>query len=319
MKTVHKTKKHNRLTAGQRIKKDVKRNWVLYLLFIPVFVFFLIFNYIPMGGLLMAFQNYDINKGLFGSEWIGFENFQTLFSDTQAWYALRNTLIMAGLNLTVGFIIPVFFALLLSQVKNKVFRRICQSISYMPNFVATVVLCTLITDFLSPTGAITKLLGMEGTNILAINGPSFWIINLLADVWQGCGYGAIVFVAAISNVNQDMYEAASIDGASRIRRIFKITLPSIWPTVITMFTLKVGTVFKAGFDKILLLYMPATWEYADVLTSYIYRFTFEQRLDYGLTTALGLIQSVISMVLLILSNVLNKKITKTSLFEGGEI
>ena len=302
--------------------KDFKKNGVMYLIFLPVFVFFLIFNYIPMVGILMAFEKYSVRKGIFGSEWVWFDNFKTLFADEQALYALRNTLGMAFLNLTIGFIIPIFFALLLSQVKWKPVKRVFQSISYMPNFVATVVICTLLTEFLNVKGAITQLLvafGMEEQNILAINSPVFWFINCFADVWQGCGYGAIVFVAAISNVNSDLYEAASIDGAGRIRRIFKITLPCIWPTIITMFTLKVGLVFKSGFDKVLLLYMPSTWEWADVLTTYIYRTSFSTSVDYGVSTALGLFQSVISMLLLIASNKLNKWATKSSLFEGGQI
>ena len=302
--------------------KDFKKNGVMYLIFIPVFVFFLIFNYIPMAGILMAFENYSVRKGLFGSEWVWFDNFKELFADEQALYALRNTLGMAFLNLTIGFVIPIFFALLLSQVKIKPVKRVFQSISYMPNFVATVVICTLLTEFLDVGGAITKIFvafGMKEQNILAINSPVFWFINCFADVWQGCGYGAIVFVAAISNVNSDLYEAASIDGAGRIKRIFKITLPCIWPTIVTMFTLKVGLVFKSGFDKVLLLYMTPTLEWADVLTTYIYRTSFSTSVNYSLSTALGLFQSVLSMLLLIASNKLNKWATKSSLFEGGQI
>ena len=320
MKTIKIDKKHK--NAKMSWKKDFKKNWSMYLIFIPIFVFFLIFNYIPMAGILMAFEKYSIRKGLFGSEWVWFDNFKVIFSDKQALNALRNTLCMAGLNLVLGFIFPIFFALLLSQVKWKPVRRIFQSISYMPNFVATVVICTLLTEFLDVKGALTQLFvlfGMEEQNILAINSPVFWFINCFADIWQGCGYGAIVFVAAISTVNPDLHEAAAIDGAGRIRRIFKIVIPSIWPTIITMFTLKVGLVFKSGFDKILLLYMPSTWEYADVLSTYVYRTAFGTSIDYGLSTAVGLFQSVVSMILLIGSNKLNKLLTKSSMFEGGQV
>lgn len=307
-----------KLPLKERIKKDIKKNWTVYVLFIPVFVFFAIFFYWPLHGLLMAFEDYNIFRGVWESEWIGWGNFEKLFADEQAWFALRNTLVMAFLNLTIGFLIPVFFALLLSQVRWKPFRRIVQSISYMPNFVATVVIVTLLQNFLSETGAITQLLvnlfGMEPKNLYAINNPGFWFINMFADAWQGTGYAAIVFVAAIANVNNDLYEAASIDGANRIKQMLYITIPCIWPTFVTMFTLKVGLVFKSGFDKIMLLYVPANYEYADVLQSYIYRMTFERGSDYGLTTALGLIQSVISTVLLVFSNWLNKKLTNTSIY-----
>lgn len=310
--------KNMKKPLGVRIKTDLKKNWTIYVLFIPVFVFFGLFFYWPMHGLLMAFQDYSPFRGIWGSEWVGFGKFAQLFSDTQALNALRNTLVMALLNLTIGFIFPVFFALLLSQVRWKPFRRVVQSISYMPNFVATVVIVTLLQNFLSDTGAITqifvKVFGMEPKNLYAINNAGFWFINCFADIWQGCGYGAIVFVAAISSVNQDLYEAASIDGANRVQQVFRITIPCIWPTIITMFTLKVGLVFKSGFDKIMLLYVPANYEFADVLQSYIYRLTFEQRPDYGLTTALGLFQSVISTLLLVFSNWLNKKLTNTSIY-----
>ena len=303
------------------MKKDIKKNWSLYLVFIPVFVFFLVFNYLPMSGILMAFQKYNIRKGIFGSEFVGFDNFAKLFQNEEAKHALRNTMCMAALNLTVGFVIPIIFAMLISQVKWKPARRVFQSISYMPNFVATVVICTLLTEFLDVHGAITqlfvKVFGMEEQNILAINSPVFWIINLLADSWQGCGYGAIVFVAAISNVNNDLYEAAAIDGANRWQRLFRVTLPCIWPTIITMFTLRVGLVFKSGFDKVLLLYMPSTYEYADVLTTYVYRYSFGKTIDYGLSTALGLFQSVVSTILLVFSNWLNKMATSSSLLRGG--
>lgn len=303
-------------------KKDFQKNWPLYAIFIPVIVFFFVFNYIPMGGLLMAFQKYSIRKGIFGSDWVGFDNFAKLFQDEQAINAFRNTVCMALLNLTIGFIIPVIFALFISQVKIKPIRRVVQSISYMPNFVATVVLCSLIMEFMGETGAITqlfvKLFGMEPSVMYTTNSPGFWFINLFADLWQGCGYAAIVFVAAISNVNPDLYEAAAIDGCSRIKRIFKITIPCIWPTVITMFTLRVGLVFKSGFDKIILLYMPKNYEYADVLTSYVYRYAFSEYIDYGLSTALGLLQSVISTVLLVGSNWLSKKLAQSSLFSAGD-
>lgn len=318
--TTNAIEKH--LSTKERIVRDLKKNYKMYLIFIPVFVFFLLFNYLPMVGVLMAFQDYSIRKGIFGSPWVGLDNFINLFSDVQAWYALRNTLCMALLNLTIGYIIPIFFALCLSQVSIKPVRRVMQSISYWPNFVATVVLCTLLTDFLASNGAITQffvtVFGMEEQNMLAINSPVFWFINLFADTWQGTGYAAIVFVAAIQSVNKDLYEAAAMDGCSRFKCIYKITLPSIWPTILTMFTLKVGTVFKTGFDKVLLIYMPSTYEYADVLTTYVYRYSFVQT-DYGLSTAVGLLQSLISTVLLIVSNKLNLMLTKTSLYSGGDL
>ena len=299
-------------------KKDLTKNWPMYAMFIPVLVYFFIFCYLPMQGVVIAFKDYNLRQGIWGSDWT-LDNFAKLFGDPQAFNALRNTLAMAFLNLTIGFLFPVVFALILSEVKMQSVRKTIQSVSYMPNFVATVVIVTLMQQFFDEKGAITQFLvtvfGMEEKNLLAENSPGFWFVNMFADAWQGTGYAAIVFVSAISSVNGNLYEAAAMDGANRIQRMLKITLPCILPTIITMFTLKVGNVFKTGFDKIMLLYMPAAnLEYADVLQSYIYRMSFEGKADYGLSAALGLFQSVVSTLLLIFSNKLSKKFSDSSLF-----
>lgn len=299
-------------------KKDLRRNWPMYLMFVPVFVYFLIFCYLPMQGVVIAFKDYNLRQGIWGSAWT-LDNFAKLFSDAQAFNALRNTLAMAFLNLTIGFMIPVIFALMLSEVKCQPVRKAMQSVSYMPNFVATVVIVTLMQQFFDEKGAITQFLvtvfGMEEKNLLAENSPGFWFVNMFADAWQGTGYAAIVFVSAISSINANLYEAAAMDGANRIQRMLRVTLPCILPTIITMFTLKVGNVFKTGFDKIMLLYMPsANLEFADVLQSYIYRMSFEGKADYGLSAALGLFQSVVSTLLLLFSNKLSRKFSDSSLF-----
>ena len=305
-------------TNKKSLFKQMYRCRLLYLMIALGFVTTFIFAYVPLWGVVIAFKDYNLRQGIWGSDWT-LDNFAKLFGDPQAFNALRNTLAMAFLNLTIGFLFPVIFALILSEVKMQSVRKTIQSVSYMPNFVATVVIVTLMQQFFDEKGAITQFLvtvfGMEEKNLLAENSPGFWFVNTFADAWQGTGYAAIVFVSAISSVNGNLYEAAAMDGANRIQRMLKITLPCILPTIITMFTLKVGNVFKTGFDKIMLLYMPAAnLEYADVLQSYIYRMSFEGKADYGLSAALGLFQSVVSTLLLIFSNKLSKKFSDSSLF-----
>lgn len=299
-------------------KADFRKNWPIYLMFLPLFVYYVLFNYIPMGGILMAFEKYSVSKGIFGSTWVGMKNFVDLFTGEGFSIALRNTVCMAVLNLVLGFLPPVILAIIFSECQNRVFRRISQICSYMPNFVSAVVVCALVTEFLKDTGAVTGLLtalGFERQNWLANpNIPVFWIINVLIGIWMGAGYGSIVYTTSISNVNNDLKEAAALDGANRWDRIVHIVVPSVLPLAMMMLTLSVGTVFMVGWDKILLLYMPKTYQVSDVLYTYTYRAAFGQTVNFGLSTASGLFQSVVGTILLVISNKLNKKATSYSLF-----
>ena len=294
-----------------RNQKDWKQNWSVYLLFLPAVVLFGTFNYAPMFGIIMAFENFKPTKGFFGSKWVGFENFIDLFSSEEFFQVFRNTIGMAFMNLTIGFIFPLVLALLLSELTSRKFRRVVQTVSYMPYFVATVVVCTLITNFVDTNGVITDILvafGAERENLLA-NSKYFWWINTFSEVWQGMGYGSIVYVAAIANINPNLYEAAAMDGANRWHRMLNITLPGVLPTVITMFTLRVGLVFVTGFDKVLLLYSPSIYDTADCLSTYTYRYGIANG-NYSLSAAAGLFQSVIATALLIISNKLNQSASK---------
>lgn len=299
-------------------KKDLRRNKTLYLMFIPVAIYYIIFHYIPMGGIVIAFQDFNIRRGVFGSDFVGLQNFKGLFTGDTFALVMRNTSAIALFNLTIGFIAPIILALLVSEVRAKSYKRAVQTISYMPFFVAAVVVTSLVREFVSASGGITQLLslfGLEQQNWLAnTNIPAFWLIMGFTEIWQGAGYGAIVYVAAISNISGDYYEASAIDGANRWQRLTRITLPSILPMVVMMFTLKVGTVFMMGFDKVLLLYMPSTYNVSDVLYTYTYRMAFGGQPNYGLAAASGLFQSVIATTLLLVSNTLSKRAAKTSLF-----
>lgn len=298
-------------------KEDLKKNGPLYLLFLIPAAYFIIFHYIPMGGILMAFQNFKPARGLFRSAWVGLDNFRELLEGEQFLVALRNTSMMALINLSVGFLAPVLLGLLISQVRNKRMSRTVQTVTYMPYFVSAVVVTTLAREFLNDAGAVTQLLaafGLPAQNWLAVRGPVFWFINALLGVWQGAGYGAIIYIATIANIPYEQYEAATVDGANRWHRLIHVTLPGIAPILVMMFTLQIGMVFRVGFDKVLLLYMPSTYEYSDVLYTYTYRLAFGSSVNYGLSTASGLMQSVISTILLFLGNKLSARTAKMSLF-----
>lgn len=288
-----------------RFIKDMKKYWIMYLIFIPVLAYFIIFNYIPMYGITIAFKDYSIVKGIFGSDWVGLEKFRELFQGEDFLNILRNTAVMALMNLVAGFIAAITFAILLSEVRVKKYKRLVQISSYVPHFIATMVIAQLAIEFFDYEGAITRLFmifGFEQQNWLANpDVPVFWLINTFLDTWQGFGYGAIVFVAAISNVDPTLHEAAAIDGANRWDRIKYITFPTIVPVITTMLVIRIGLIFIVGFDKILLLYKPITYVTADVIRTYTYRMAFGTFVDYSLASASGLFQSVIGFILLAVS------------------
>ena len=299
-------------------KKDFKKNGVIYLMFLPLAIYYIIFNYIPMVGILMAFENYKINKGLFGSKWVGMANFVKLFTGSGFTVALRNTTCMAIMSLLLGFLPPVILALLFSECKLKKYKRVTQIMSYMPNFVSAVVVCALVTEFVGQNGGITAFLtklGFEKQNWLANTQiPVFWLIYCFIGIWTGFGYGSIIYTTAISNVSGDLKEAAALDGANRFQRIIHVVLPSIKPLIIIQLTMAVGTMFMVGFDRVLLLYMPKTYAVSDVLYTYTYRMAFGNKIDYGVSTASSLFQSLIGTTLLLTSNALNRKFAQYSLF-----
>ena len=299
-------------------KKEMKKNWVLYCLFIPVAVYLIVMHYLPMFGIVMAFQDFNIAKGYFGSDFVGMQNFVDLFTGDQFPIALRNTLILAAFNLTFGFVAPIIFAFLITSVRNKKIRRVCQTMSYMPNFVASTVVVSLLKMFLAYDGPLTKILtalGFEQQNWLANNTPPvFWVIYTLLSIWSSFGFGSIMFVAAINNLNGEIKEAAAMDGCTQLKLTFKVILPNIMPIVIMMFILQVGLAIRTGSDRILLMYMPSTYNVADVLYTYTYRMAFTGMPNYGLSAASGLFQSVVGTIMLIASNKLSAKTAGSSLF-----
>lgn len=307
-------------SARRSWKTELKRDWVVYLLFVPIIVYEVVLHYLPMFGIVMAFEDYSVTDGYFHSPWVGLKHFIDLFSGEDFLQAIRNTLAIGILRGTIGFIAPIIFALMLSLINSKKFKRTAQTMSYMPNFVAAVIVCSLFTQFLAKDGPLTlfltKVFGAENQNWFANDqAPVFWIIYVLMGIWQSVGWGSIMYVAAISQVSGDLHEAAAIDGATRLQRMFKITLPNILPMVLMMFVINAGTMLMAGYDNILLLYMPSTYNVADTVYTYTYRQAFGGGTsNYSLSAASGLFQSVVGTVLLIGSNALSRKVGGSSLF-----
>ena len=295
---------------------DIRRNKLIYVLLVVVLAFFAVFNYAPMVGLLMAFEDFSPAKGIFGSEWVGFENFVTFFSGPYAGRLIRNTIAIGVLDLIVNFPAPIIFALLLNEIHEKYFKKTIQTISYMPYFISAVVACGLVMDFTEAGGPISVLVaniaGGESVNLINQK-QNFWLIYVLQNMWQGLGYGSIIYLSALSSVDQELYEAARVDGANRWMQLIHVTIPGISTMIIMMLILRMGAVFSVGADKILLLYSPANYEYSDVINTYVYRMGMTQA-DYGLSTAVGLFNSIIGTILLMTTNAITKKLTDTAMF-----
>lgn len=300
----------------RNISLDFRRNKVIYFLCVPIVAWYIIFHYIPMGGIVISFQDYTPALGLTGSPWIGLDNFTRFFGGEYAFRLIRNTFMLSLLDLIFNFPAPILFALLLNEIHSRAFRRTIQTISYMPYFASMVVMCGIIVDFTQSGGLISEavalITGGRAQNLLG-NKDYFRTIYTVSSIWQGLGYGSIIYLAALSGVNQDLYEAARIDGAGRWKQTIHVTLPSISSTIVIMFIMKMGTMLSVGSEKVLLLYSPATYETADVISTYVYRNGFETY-DYGFSTAVGLFNSVVNTVFLVSANFLCKKYTETSLF-----
>ena len=294
---------------------DVKRNKGLYIILIPVLLYFAIFAYLPMFGLVMAFENYTPKGGFLGSQFVGFKPFADFFGSVYFGRLIRNTLLISILNLVVGFPAPIIFALLLNEVSNKFFKKTVQTVSYLPYFISLVIVCGLVADFTASDGPITELIvALGGKRMNYLGQPEYFrSIYVLSDLWQGIGFSSIIYLAALAGIDQELYEAAQIDGAGHISRLIHITLPGISSTIITLLILRMGTMFAVGYEKIILLYSNNTFETADVISSYVYRKGLLEQ-NYSYSAAVGLFNSVINTALLIISNKISKKYSETSLF-----
>lgn len=268
----------------------------------PGMIFLILFHLIPMVGIIMAFQNFQPAKGIFGSEWIGLENFRRIFLLPDSRQIIGNTVIIAVSKLVLGTIAAVVFALLLNECRNIVLKRIVQTSVYLPHFLSWVILAVMFSNLFSYTGVVNQVAGLFGAEptMFLVSNKWFRPIVILGDVWKEFGYNSIIYVAAMTGIDPTLYEAGSIDGATRIQKILHITLPGILPTIVLMATLNMGQVLNAGFDQILNLYSPLVYETGDIIDTYVYRVGL-LGLQYSFGTAVGLFKSVISFALLVIS------------------
>ena len=297
------------------IVKDFKTNKFLYLMAIPLIAFFVIFAYLPMGGLLMAFEDFKPKLGILGSPFVGLDNFADFFSSIFAARVIRNTLIISFLQLIIEFPLTIIFALLINELKDGLYRKGVQMLTYMPYFVSMVVLAGIIVDFTKSTGVIGQLVSIfsgKTENLLA--NPSYWRpLYIVSNLWQGLGFGSIIYVAALSGIDQELYEAAEIDGATRWKQTLHITLPGIASTIIIMLIMRIGMIMSVGQEKTILLYTPQVYETADIISSFVYRKGLLE-FNYGYSTAVSLFNSVINFALLVTTNAISKRYSETSLF-----
>lgn len=300
---------------GRRLLKDVRKNKSIYLLAIPLVLFYVLFHYKTMYGAIIAFYNYRPAKGISGSKWIGLQNFIDYFESPFFWRTIKNTLSISLLSLAFAFPAPIILALLLNEVRCRFFKKTVQTITYLPHFISIVVVCGMLNQFCLSTGLFGDIIEMfGGERVPLLQGTQYYrTIYIASDIWKEVGWGSILYLAALSGVDRQLYEAASIDGASKWQQTWSVTLPGILPTVVIQLILKIGSLMSVGYDKTLLLYNPTTYNVADVISTYTYRMGLESG-SWSYSTAIGLFNSVINCILLVIANKLSKKFTESSLW-----
>ena len=298
-----------------RTWKLIKKNRMVYLMVLPVVIYYILFHYKPMYGIVIAFQDYSPRKGVFGSDWVGLQHFKDFFGGYYFVRLLRNTLKLSFATLLIGFPVPIILALLINELRSKAFSKTVQTITYMPHFVSMVVLCSMIRQFVGSSGFITgffNMFGYDGSNMLSKQ--SLWIpIYVISNIWQGAGWGSIVYLAALTGIDSELYDAARVDGANRWKQTLHVTFPSILPTIIIMLIMRVGQIMGVGYEKTILLYNDGIYEVADIISTYVYRMGMISR-EFSFSTAVGLFNSVVNFILVILANQISKKTTETSLW-----
>ena len=295
-----------------RLGVYLARNWQLYAMLIPVIAFYILFCYVPYGGLVIAFKDFRLANGIWGSPWVGLKHFQMMFSSGEFWRILRNSVFLNVLNVLIYFPVPIFLAIMLNEVRNQAFKKIAQSMMYLPYFFSWVVLGGMVVDILSPgTGVVNLIIksitGGDGIFFLA---SKFWwpLMFVLSSIWKDAGWGSIIYLAAISGINPELYEAATVDGAGKLRQILHITIPGIMPTIIIMLILRMGGMVDVGLEQVMMLENAAVSEISDVISTYTYRIGV-LGFQYSLTTAIGVFQSLISVVLMLMTNALARRYT----------
>ncbi len=297
---------------------DIVKNPLLYLMLIPAVVFYILFCYVPMYGAIIAFKDFTIGKGIMASPWTemwGFGHFIDFVKGPFFGRTFTNTLTLSLGLIVFSFPAPIIFAILLNEVKNTGFKRTIQTVTYIPHFISVMVVCGLLYTFLGRDGFINDLIvlfGGERSNLLA-NPKAFKPIFIISDIWQQLGWGSIIYLSAMTSIDQEIYEAARIDGAGRFKQMLHVTLPGIVPTIVTLFILRMGGIFSISYEKIILLYNDMTYESADVISSFVYRRGLLES-DYSYSTAVGLFNSVLNFAVLWITNTISRRVSETSLW-----
>ena len=296
-------------------RTGVRKSKYLYCLMILPVAYYIIFHYAPMYGIIVAFKDYNIVKGVFGSPWAGLKWFEKFITDPYFWQVVRNTLLLSIYNILWGFPVPIILAVMLNELKGGKFKRGIQSITYLPHFISTVVLCGMIVNMLSTDGLFNQLIvALGGKPKQFLMYPEYFrSIYVISGIWQKAGWTSIIYLAALTGIDSEILDAATIDGANRVQRIRHITIPAITPTIATLLIMDLGKMMNVGYEKVLLLYNGSTYETADIIATYVYRRGILQN-SFSYATAVGLFQTVIGVILLLTANKISKKLSETSLW-----
>ena len=302
-------------TNVQRKKKNWQKDWQLHLMILPGLLFILIFKYMPLGGITIAFKEFLPGKGIWGSPWVGLENFEYMWALPDTKRVMWNTLFIAAAKILINFPVPIIISILLNEVKNHRFKRSVQTIIYLPYFISWVILAGIIQDLFAKEGLINQFLGIFGAEPVFFLGNKYAFLGVLigTDVWKNFGYNTVVYLAAITGIDETLYEAAKIDGANRFQQIWNVTLPGIAPIVVLMMILNLGNVLNAGFEQIFNLYNPLVYETADIIDTFVYRISLVEA-NYSLGTAVGLLKSVVSFILIVTSYKIANKYSDYTVF-----
>jgi putative aldouronate transport system permease protein len=304
-----------KVRVGVLLRKDFTKNRGLYLLFLPVLIYYLIFQYGPMFGIIIAFKNYTPSRGFINSPWVGLKHFVDFTQDYYFLRVLRNTIRISVSSLVFAFPIPIVLALLINALKNKYYARIIQTVTYLPHFISVVVIAGIIVQLTSRTGSLTQFLSLFGfPRVTILNEAGMFVpLYVISGIWQGAGWSSIIYLSALTAIDSELYEAAMIDGAGKFRQLISITLPGISETIVIMLILQIGRMFSVGSEKILLLYNPLTYETADVISTYVYRKGLLE-FSWSYSAAVGMFNSVVNFTLVVLTNKLSHKLRGSGLW-----
>jgi putative aldouronate transport system permease protein len=295
--------------------KEIFSNYQLYLFLLPALIYFIVFHYLPMYGILIAFKDFIATKGIMGSPWVGFKHFERFFESFQFWTLIKNTLGLSVIQLIVGFPLPIFLALMLNQIRSEKYKRFVQTVVYAPHFISVVVLAGMIFVFFSNNGLINNIILLFGGDPISFMAKPEWFkpLYIASGVWQETGWAAIIYLAALAGVSPELHEAAVMDGANKWQRIFHVDIPAIMPTAVILLILSVGGIMNIGFEKAYLLQTPMNQPSAEIIPTYVYKMGLQQA-QYSFAAAVGLFNAVINLILLIAVNKFAKKLSGTGLW-----